>query len=68
LLMEIENETEKEVRSMGELDLDQIERLLRPEWEKERPRQKRPSVTEPELVDEVPPSRRDGCECLQARQ
>jgi hypothetical protein len=41
---------------VGELDLDQIERLLGPESEKERPREKRPVIREQNLVDEAPPS------------
>jgi hypothetical protein len=44
---------------MGELDLDKIERLLGPEPEKERPGEKQPLVIEAEIVDEVPPPRRD---------
>jgi hypothetical protein len=49
---------------MGELDLDQIERLLRPESEKERSQQKRPVIREQRLVDEAPPPRRDAGKCL----
>lgn len=49
---------------MGELDLDKIERLWGPEWEKECPREKRPIVVEQDIVDEVPPPQRDGCKCL----
>jgi hypothetical protein len=49
---------------VGELDLDKIERLLRPESEKERSQQKRPVIGEQKLVSEAPPSRRDGCKCL----
>jgi hypothetical protein len=44
---------------VGELDLDQIERLLGPESEKERPREKRPVIREQNLVDETAPSQRD---------
>jgi len=53
---------------MGELDLDKIERLLEPEWEKECPRQRRPLVRVQETSDETEPSQPDD-ECLaQARR
>jgi hypothetical protein len=49
---------------VGELDLDQIERLLGPESEKERPQEKQHVIREQSLVDETAPSQRDDDERL----
>ncbi|MGD9116115.1 MAG: hypothetical protein PVJ61_02905 [Dehalococcoidia bacterium] len=49
---------------MGELDLDKIERLLNPEWQKKHPREEHPLIKEQDIVDETPPPEDGGCKCL----